>query len=123
MKQAALNNLSVEELVDRFVSFALDQDEAILDDDIAKVNRLFAKIEAVETELKVRPGDQRTALLRLYGHPNMQVRLKAAKATLAVEPEAARNLLRSIERSGEQPQAMDAGMCLWNLDEGIFKPE
>jgi cytochrome c oxidase assembly protein Cox11 len=123
MRQAALSNLSVEELVDRFVSLALDQDEAMLDDDIAAVNRLFWKIEAVETELKARPGDQRTALLRLYGHPNMQVRLKAAKATLAVAPEAARALLRGIESSGEQPQAMDAGMCLWTLDEGIFKPE
>lgn len=122
MKQAALKRLSVEELVDRFTALALDQDEAILDDDIAKSSKLFWKIEAIEAELKVRAGDQRSALLRLYTHPNLQVRLKAAKATLAVAPDAAREQLRLIERSGEQPQAMDAGMCLWTLDEGINKP-
>ena len=51
----------------------------------------------------------------------MQVRLNAAKSTLAVAPEAARQELRAIADSREYPQA-DAGMCLGNLDEGIFKP-
>jgi hypothetical protein len=123
MKPSALANMPVEALVDRFAALAMAQDEAILDDDIGEVNRLFAKIEAVKTELKTRPGDQRTALIRLYEHPNLQVRLKAAKATLAVAPERARKLLDAIANSHEQPQAGDAGMCLWALDEGIFKPE
>lgn len=122
MKRMPLQRLSIQELVDQFVVLALDQNEAILDDDIAKSSRLFWKIEAIEAELKDRPGDQRIALLRLYAHPNLQVRLKAAKATLKVAPDAAREELRLIERSGEQPQAMDAGMCLWTLDEGINKP-
>jgi hypothetical protein len=46
----------------------------------------------------------------------------AAKLTLAVAPAAARQMLESIQNSDEQPQAMDAGMCLWNLDRGVFKP-
>jgi uncharacterized protein DUF2019 len=50
------------------------------------------------------------------------VRLTAAKATLAVSPDAARRLLRSIADSKEYPQAGDAGMSLVNLDRGIFKP-
>jgi hypothetical protein len=62
------------------------------------------------------------ALLALYGHQSMQVRLNAAKSTLAVAPEAARQELRAIADSREYPQAGDAGMCLRNLDEGIFKP-
>ncbi len=123
MKPSVLVQMPVEALVDRFAALAMAQDEAILDDDIAEVNRLFAKIETVKTELKVRPGDQRTALLRLYEHPNLQVRLKAAKATLAVAPEQARKMLEAIASSQEYPQAGDAGMCLWTLDEGIFKPE
>ena len=65
-------------------------------DDNAKFNRLFWQMEAVEGQLKARIGDQRRALLRLYDHPNAQVRLTAAKATLAVAPEAARRLLRTI---------------------------
>ena len=46
----------------------------------------------------------------------------AAKETLAIAPVAAKQLLAAIRESNEQPQAMDAGMCLWNLDRGVFKP-
>jgi hypothetical protein len=60
--------------------------------------------------------------LRLYGHPNAQVRLMAAKATLALVPEAGRRLLQAIAESGPGPQAGDAGMSLDNLARGIFKP-
>jgi len=42
--------------------------------------------------------------------------------TLAVDPEAARALLHEIEDSKEFPQSGDAGMTLWNLEQGIFKP-
>jgi hypothetical protein len=118
-----LNRMSVGELVDYFAEICVGRDDAELDGDIARLNRLFRVMTAVENELRSRSNDQRSALLRLYTHSNMQVRLDAAKATLAVAPEAARELLVSIEKSGEQPQAMDAGMCLWTLDEGIFKPE
>jgi HEAT repeat protein len=61
-------------------------------------------------------------LLRLFDHPSTQVRLSAAKTTLAIEPEDARQVLRDIADSGEYPQAGDAGKCLSNLDEGVFKP-
>jgi hypothetical protein len=52
----------------------------------------------------------------------MQVRIKAAKNTLAIEPDAARNLLKEIQASKHYPQAMEAGMSLWNLETGVFKP-
>jgi hypothetical protein len=76
----------------------------------------------VEEELKARDGDQRRALLDLYDHPNAQVRLNAAKATLAVAPESARRMLQTMADSREFPQAGDAGMTLDSLDRGIFKP-
>jgi hypothetical protein len=47
-------------------------------------------LEEIKRELKPKPGDHRFALLPLYDHNNMQVRVKAAKATLAIAPEAAR---------------------------------
>ena len=93
-----------------------------LDDNLRKFNRLVDDIIAVEAELKSRPGDQRTALLTLYDHANMQVRLNAAHATLAVAPEAARGLLVAIRDSRWMPQALHAGMSLWNLEEGVFRP-
>lgn len=59
----------------------------------------------------------------LFDHPDMQVRLQAAKATLAVAPADARSVLQRIKEWGRQPQAGDAGMCIINLDRGIFVPK
>lgn len=122
MKATRLRGMTVQELVERFTSIALRQDEALLMDKIALFNRLFDEMEAVELELKGRPGDQRRALLALYDHGNLQVRLKAVKATLAVAPEAARAMLQAIADSQEYPQAGEAGMSVVNLERGIYKP-
>jgi hypothetical protein len=120
--KSKLENLTVEQLVERFTAITLEQDEAVLVNDNAKFNRLFEQMEEVKSELKAREGDQRRALLGLYDHPNPQVRLKAVKATLAVAPEAARRMLECIAKSKQYPQAGEAGMSLRNLDSGIFKP-
>jgi hypothetical protein len=77
----------------------------------------------VEDELKGRSNGQRRALLRLYEHPNWQVRLMAAHATLAIEPEAGRRMLETIASSRHYPQAGAAGMSLDSLDRGIYKPK
>jgi acetolactate synthase small subunit len=122
MKRTNLRDTSVDQLVERFIVITLDQDKAIAVDDTAKYNRLFEKMEAVKHELKAREGDQRRALLRLYDHPNIQVRLKAVTATLAVAPERARRMLEIIAESREYPQAGDAGMTIDALNRGIFKP-
>lgn len=122
MKRPNLVEMSQSRLVDRFVDICLAQGEALLEDDLKKFSRLFEQMRAIVEELKARPGDQRRALLSLYEHPNLQVRLKAAKNTLAVAPDAAREVLRTIVDSGEYPQAMEAGMSLWNLKRGTFKP-
>jgi uncharacterized protein DUF2019 len=120
--KANLEQMTIIELVSRFTALALEQDDALLAEEIAKFNRLFDQMEAIKSELKRRSGDQRRALLDLYRHPNVHVRLKAAKATLAVAPEAARKALQAIADSREYPQAADAGMALDALDQGIFKP-
>ncbi|SDB31528.1 DUF2019 domain-containing protein [Bauldia litoralis] len=123
MSGASLDRRSIEELVDRYAATGVAQDEAELNDDIGKYNRLVDDIIAVEAELKSRAGDQRTALMKLYDHPNMQVRLNAAHATLAVAPEAARALLMTIRESRWMPQAMQAGMSLRNLENGVYRPD
>lgn len=123
MKRVKLSNLSVEQLVNLFVELSVEQDMALLSNAQAKVNRLYWKINAINNELKSRPGDQRLALLPLYDHKNMQVRLKAVYATMALVPKAARSRLEAIAASGWMPQAGDAGMSLINLDRGIYKPK
>jgi hypothetical protein len=122
MTSLELASLNVVQLVDRFVALALQQDRALLGEDVHRFNRLFDHMEAVKRELQARPGDQRSALLALLEHPNVHVRLKAAKATLAIAPEIARRTLQTIADSCAYPQAGDAGMSLANLDRGIFKP-
>ena len=122
MKRMDLRDMNVDQLVERFPAIALDQDQALLRSQYAKFNRLFDQMEDVKGELKARDGDQRQALLRLYDHPNAQVRLKAVKATLAVVPERARHMLETMAESGEYPQAGDAGMTIDALDRGIFRP-
>jgi hypothetical protein len=117
-----LAGLSVEDLIKDFVAIGEAQDQALLFDDIARFNRLYDKKAAILDELKGRSGDQRHALVSLHIHANMQVRLNAAKATLAVAPIAARKTLEAIAASNHFPQAGDAGMSLWNLDQGVFQP-
>jgi hypothetical protein len=84
MKRANLHNMTIEQLVDRFAAITLDQHDAVRRNANAKYNRLFWQMCAVEEVLKGRADDQRRALLPLYDHANAQVRLAAAKATLAV---------------------------------------
>jgi hypothetical protein len=122
MIQPDLKSMTIEQLLARFAEIGVSQDGALLEDEIGKFNHLFDGLMAVEAELKARTGDQRRALMRLYDHPNMQVRLNAAKATLAVSPQAARRTVEAIASSRHFPQAGDAGMSLANLDRGIFKP-
>jgi ParB-like chromosome segregation protein Spo0J len=122
VKTAKLHDLSTDQLVESFIEVCLAQDEALLDGEIAKFNRLFDNMRDVVEELRSRAGDQRQALLPLYKHPNLQVRLKAATNTLAVARDEAQKLLRMIANSGEYPQAGEAGMTLANIERGIFKP-
>jgi hypothetical protein len=122
MNPVALKDMSLDQLLKRFVDLALDIDRGLLRGDITRVNELEEALHATRIEMKNRDGDQRRALLRLYDHPNTEVRLKAAKATLAVAPEMARRAIQAIAESGEYPQAGDAGMALSSLDRGTYKP-
>jgi Domain of unknown function (DUF2019) len=120
MKRTKLHEMTVAHLVDRFIAVALDEDKAMLD--TAKFNRLFWELDAVNEELKSRPGDQRRALLPLLDHSNAQVRLQSAIATLAVAPEAARQALQIISDRQEYPQAADARGMMRALDNRTYIP-
>ena len=122
MKRVKLQDMTASQLLERFTAIGIEQDQALLRRQYARFNRLFDEMVAIEDELKTRDGDQRRELLSLYNHPNAQVRLNAIKATLAVAPEIARQALQAIADSREYPQAGDAGMSLYNLERGIFKP-
>ncbi|MBA3516638.1 MAG: DUF2019 domain-containing protein [Rhizobiales bacterium] len=120
MRHANLKRLTLPQLLGRFVEIALAQDEARLYLDVKKANMLYAKMEEIDDELRARGREARLALLTLYEHRNMQVRLKAAVNTLGVAPDRARFALEEI-RASRTPQALDAGSSLRNLDRGVFK--
>lgn len=123
MKRVKLQELTIDELVDRFAELGIDQDKAELYGEISKYNKLFKEMTAVDEELRARGRGARLALLRLFNHSNMQVRVQAAINSLGVAPQAARTTLEAIRASKWQPQAMDAGMILRDLDDGEYKPD
>src|SRR5436853_7723728 len=113
--------MTTAELVEQFTAIALKQDEAIRNFNSRTFNRIYIQMETIKAELKSRKGDQRTALLPLYKHRNGQVRLKAAIATSALEPKAARRVLRGIADAEYSPQTADARDILEGLDSGEYK--
>jgi Domain of unknown function (DUF2019) len=116
MTRLNVKTMTTDELVERFIAIALDQDKALFNDETAKFNKLYAQMDVVRNELKSRPRDQRSALLPLYTHPNIQVRLKAALTTMEIAPEAAREVFQKIADSCHYPQAADALAAIWRLD-------
>jgi hypothetical protein len=123
MKHARLEEMTVDQLVDRFAEIGVAQDQAELLGEIGKFTRLFDKMHLVDIELRARGLTARLALLRLFEHQNMQVRLQAAKWSLGIAPEAARHVIEEIKKAQWFPQALEAGMTLRNLDSGFFKPD
>jgi hypothetical protein len=52
MKRDKLGDLTIEQLVERFVATALEQDKALRHGQHAKYNRLFDQMETVKQELQ-----------------------------------------------------------------------
>jgi hypothetical protein len=121
MMSVPLSEMSISQLVSDFTDNGIAQGQAWRIQDIEEYTRLYWLMDAIEKELKSRDGDARSALIPLYTHPAPHVRLKAAKLTLALEPIKARQVLQDIADS-YYSERLDAGMCLANLDHGVFKP-
>lgn len=113
--------MTIDDLVALFIEISTTQGKALETFETAKYNRLYDQNQEILDELQSRQGDQRVALFALYAHPDLQVRLNAAKATYALDPEAARIELETIAASKHYPFASNAGMTLALLDEGIGK--
>lgn len=122
MTPSKIKSLTAEELKHLFEQLCIQQYDAIEDNAIASYNKRYDQILAIENELKSRPGDQRRVLMSLFGHSNIQVRLTAAYANLAIDYIAARRELQAIVDEQWFPQSGDAGMTLWNLDRGVYRP-
>jgi Domain of unknown function (DUF2019) len=122
MNQHSISIFSESDLVQSFISIAIQQDDALKDDNTALYNKLFKDMELVKTELKQRSSDKRSLLLPLLLHSNAQVRLKSAIATLAVDRTSALKALQRISDQSEYPQAAYARDMLGALAEGRYVP-
>mgnify|MGYP001031281781 CR=1 FL=1 len=117
------SKLSIDELVSRFEKICLEQYDASMSFNNPLYNRTFDSMMAIANELRNRPGDGRGALVSLYGHPNEQVRLKAAIHTLALFPNEACAVLQRLIDDRVQPQAADASGILRAFQERTYIPE
>jgi hypothetical protein len=118
-----LEQMTINQLVDRFAETAIAQDDAVWFIKTRLYNRLYKQLEEIDLELRARGPAARLSLCRLFTHPNMQVRLQAATWSLGVAPTEARKVLEVIRPMKTFPQALDAGMTLIGLDDGTFKPD
>ena len=121
MKGRPVAEMTSDELVERFVEISVEQGKASAFFETARFNRLYGKLSAVVRELRARPGDERHRLLKLYDHPDLQVRLNAAERAYALDPEAAIATFQAIKDSRQYPWAGDAGMSLSLLEMGMSK--
>jgi hypothetical protein len=117
-----VHGASVHELVERFKAIALAQHEANWLLQTERYNRLYKQSEKVESELKARQGDQRRSLIPLLQSGNVQVRMNAAFALLAIEHDLARQALESFRDYGQMPQAAEASSMISAIDEGRYVP-
>ncbi|MDR3516341.1 MAG: DUF2019 domain-containing protein [Azospirillaceae bacterium] len=118
MKKKDLKNVTMDRLVEMFEEIGIAQYEALWDYNTTKFNWLYARMDAIAQELRRRGLEARRALMRLYDHPNVQVRLKAAQRSYGAAPVEARDCLEGIAETEMYPQAADARLSIGNLDEG-----
>lgn len=117
MTKARISEASVTELLDEYVRLSVERGRALyLCQSSAMVNRLGDRIFDISDELKRRPGDQWSALIELFGHPDMYVRFNAATSLIGIVPGQARQVIQDIADARVFPLAGHAGMYLSMYD-------
>lgn len=116
MNERGISEMDVADLVERYVQLSLQQKAAADVWKVAEVNRLFDQIHRIGDELGRRPGDQRSVLIKLFAHPNLDVQFNAATSVMSIAPVEARRQMQAIADSKQYPVAGRAGMYLLMLD-------
>lgn len=117
MKTARIEDLTVLELVGRFENVVLALDKALAEfRSVSFCNKLIEQINAIQAELKSRPGDQRHELVSLLKSSNLQVKVNTARAVLSIAYEEARSTLEFVKALGVYPEAANAAETLSYLE-------
>jgi Domain of unknown function (DUF2019) len=113
MTGTRVSEMSDDDLVQQYAELSAKQGRAqrLLVSSV-RTNRIGEQIHEISKELKRRPGDHRSALLKLLSHPDAWVRFNAATSTISIAPVQARQVIQAIADSKVYPQAGQAGMYL-----------
>lgn len=123
MKSTYVKELTTEQLIAEFKRLARRMGSAVLDSETQLFNRLFPRMQAIDRELRSRGHVARITLDSLLDDEDRFVRYCAAKYLLGLVPDRARRVIEEIAKYKYDALCFDAGMCLYALDAGIFKPD
>lgn len=115
-RNVKLSDLTPEQLLQLYVNVGLAEDAADKRGRLQQSNRLAKQGFEIAAELGRRPGNQRLALLQLYGHPSMRVKYNAARDTWFAANTDSRKKLEEIRDSKWQPYCAEAAMQIRILD-------
>lgn len=120
-RKTQMCSMSLDEIKEYFIELSAKKRETDDYFDTYTYNKIFKILREIRSELKQRPGDQRSILIPLIAHPNLQVRLNASAATLAITPDAL-TMLRAIASLGWDPERSEARSLVDAIDEGRYIP-
>lgn len=94
-----------------------------MDSNTRQANRMFRYMREIDRVLRRRGRPARLALEPLLDDKDRSVRYFAAKYLLGLVPDRSRAVIEEIATPVFDALGGDAGMTLYALDEGIFRPD
>ncbi|GGF01301.1 hypothetical protein GCM10011611_03560 [Aliidongia dinghuensis] len=117
-----LDKMTVDELVSLFASLGERQYPLTLNDEVKSANHLIRQQNEISKELRRRGIAARLELTKLFNHPNIQVRMNAAKWSIGIAREPALNVLRQITKEDFGAFRLSAGMTVALVEDGTINP-
>jgi uncharacterized protein DUF2019 len=118
-----LRDMTTPELVVEFIAAARERGAAVLDSQAPRANRMYARMKEIDSILRARGQEARLALEPLLNSSERFVRYYAAIYLLGAAPEKARKVIEEVAEPNFDALSGEAGMTLFSLDNGIFKPD
>ena len=123
MRKLDLVHLTNAELANRFAEAAKKRGRAIREGEVRDANRMYHYMDAIHSILRSRGLTARQELLPLLDGEDRYVQYYTAIQLLGVVPDRAREIIESNHKYWSDAIAFDAGMILYNLDIGVFRPD
>jgi hypothetical protein len=123
MNRRKLSELGSLDLVQEFAVAARQMGAAVLDSEADRANRIFDRMESIDTCLRERGREARLELAALLDHPDRFVRYYAAEYLLGLVPLRARAVIEENATYHFDALAGAARGLLREFDSGAYKPD